>query len=148
MSLSGQSSTARIEPVDPLPGKTHYLKGSGSDTWHADLPTYARVRYRGVLSGIDIVYYGNQRQLEYDVVVAPGAHPEIVRFRFDGIHGMTIDSNGDLLLKTDAAKFIRRSLRFIRRPMVSVSLSMVVMWFSTSAVLDFASETMIAESPW
>src|SRR4029077_8756368 len=100
--LSGQSSKPGIEPVDPLPGKTHYLKGPGSDTWHADLATYARVRYRGVYPGIDIVYYGNQRQLEYDVVVAPGAHPETVRFRFDGIQGMTIDSNGDLVLKTDA----------------------------------------------
>ena len=48
MSLVGQSSAARIEAVDPLPGKTHYLKGSGSDRWHADLPAYARVRYTGV----------------------------------------------------------------------------------------------------
>src|SRR5262245_21532640 len=77
MSFSGQT-TPRIEPVDPLPGKTHYLKGSASEGWHSDLPTYGRVRYNGVYPGIDIVYYGNQRQLEYDVVVAPGARPEIV----------------------------------------------------------------------
>ena len=104
MSFSGNTSTPRIEPVDPLPGKTHYLKGPGSDAWHSDLPTYGRVRYGGVYPGVDIVYYGNQRQLEYDVIVAPGAHPEIVRLRFDGVHGMTIDSNGDLVLKTSAGE--------------------------------------------
>src|SRR5262245_27131793 len=104
MSLSGQTSTPSIEPVDPLSGKTHYLKGSASDRWHSDLPTYGRIRYSGVYPGVDIVYYGNQRQLEYDVVVAPGVRPEIVRFQFDGIHGMTIDSNGDLVLKTDAGE--------------------------------------------
>src|SRR5689334_8733426 len=78
MSLAGQSSTGTIEAVDPLPGKTHYLKGPGPDQWHADLPNYGRVRYNGVYPGIDMIYYGNQRQLEYDVVIAPGARPDIV----------------------------------------------------------------------
>src|SRR5262245_45600082 len=73
MSLDGQSSPVTVEALDPLPGKTHYLKGSASDSWHADLPTYARVRYTAVYPGVDIVYYGNQRQLEYDIVIAPGA---------------------------------------------------------------------------
>ena len=104
ISLAGQSSTARVEGIDPLPGKTHYLKGSAPDTWHADLPTYGRVRYAGVYPGIDVVYYGNQRQLEYDVVIAPGARPELVQFRFDGIRGMRIDENGELVLKTAAGE--------------------------------------------
>jgi len=104
ISLAGQSSASTIEAVDPLPGKTHYLKGPGPDQWHADLPTYGRVRYNGVYPGIDIIYYGNQRQLEYDVVIAPGARPDNVQFRFDGIKGMTISPNGDLVLKTDAGE--------------------------------------------
>src|SRR5262245_44488459 len=58
MSFSGQTSTPSIEPVDPLSGKTHYLKGSASDRWHSDLPTYGRIRYSGVYPGLDIVYYG------------------------------------------------------------------------------------------
>jgi hypothetical protein len=102
MSVSGQSSPGRIEALDPLPGKTHYLKSPGSEAWHADLPMYARVRHNNVLPGVDLVYYGNQRQLEYDVVIAPGVQPEIVRFRFDGIQGLTIDSDGGLVLKTEA----------------------------------------------
>jgi beta-propeller repeat-containing protein len=102
MTLDGHSPDATLEAIDPLPGRTHYLKGPAQDAWHADLPTYGRVRYRGAYPGIDVVYYGNQRQLEYDVTIAPGARPEVVRFRFDGIKAITIDAHGDLVLKTAA----------------------------------------------
>jgi hypothetical protein len=31
-----------------------------------------------------MIYYGNQRQLEYDFVVAPGADPKRIRLSFAG----------------------------------------------------------------
>ena len=49
-----------------------------------NIPTYAAVRYKDVYPGIDQVYYGNQGQVEYDFVVAPGADPDVIRIRFDG----------------------------------------------------------------
>src|SRR5688500_16410719 len=69
MSLQGQSSASRLEGLDLLPGKTHYLKGSNAAGWYGDLPAYERVRHSGVYPGVDLIYYGNQQQLEYDVVV-------------------------------------------------------------------------------
>ena len=104
MSLQGQSSASRLEGVDLLPGKTHYLKGSNAAGWHGDLPAYERVRHSGVYPGVDLIYYGNQQQLEYDVVVAPGANPDVVRFRFDGIRDMRIQDDGQLVLDTAAGE--------------------------------------------
>ena len=96
--LVGQSSNPQIEAMAPLPGKTHYLKGDRPAGWHGEVPNYERVRYGNVYPGIDLVYYGNQRQLEYDFVVAPGARPDRIQIEFDGIRGMTIGADGQLIL--------------------------------------------------
>jgi uncharacterized protein (TIGR03437 family) len=60
------------------------------------VPTYAKVRYHGVYPGVDLVYYGNQRQLEYDFVVAPGADPKPIRLQFAGAKGLRLGTDGDL----------------------------------------------------
>ena len=64
------------------------------------MATYGKVRYAQVYPGIDLVYYGNQRQLEYDFVVAPGADPARIRLRFEGAREMRVDAQGDLVVET------------------------------------------------
>src|ERR1044072_3159451 len=64
---------ARLTGLDELPGKSNYFIGNEPAQWHVNIPTYARVKYDDVYPGIDLVYYGNQQQLEYDFLVSPGA---------------------------------------------------------------------------
>ncbi len=68
-----------------LPGKVNYLHGNDPRRWQTNVPTYAKVHYRHVYPGIDLVFYGRQRQLEYDFEVAPGADPRRIALRFDGL---------------------------------------------------------------
>ncbi len=75
LELEGAARAARAVALSPLPGKTHYFLGNDPRRWRSDVPTFARVRYAAVYPGVDVVYYGNQRQLEYDFIVAPGADP-------------------------------------------------------------------------
>ena len=63
-----------------------------------------RVRYRKVYPGIDLVYYGNQGQLEYDFEVSPGGDPKFVALRFSGSRNLNIDADGDLILTLDGSK--------------------------------------------
>jgi hypothetical protein len=42
------------------------------------------VRYTNVYPGVDLVYYGKQRQLEYDFVIQPGADPSDLVGNFVG----------------------------------------------------------------
>src|SRR5438445_3007099 len=56
--------------------------------------------YSGIYSGIDLSYYGNQRQLEYDFMVAPGASPNAIKLAFEGARRIRVDHNGDLVLQT------------------------------------------------
>jgi hypothetical protein len=100
MKLVGANTGARLEGVEELPGKSHYFIGNDPKKWRTNVPHYARVRYRNIYPGVDLVYYGNQRQLEHDFVVAPGADPHAIRLRFEGAEGFSVDAQGDLLLAT------------------------------------------------
>src|SRR5437879_2951264 len=78
MKLVGANEAAKVTALDELPGKSNYFIGNDPKQWRKDVPTYGRVKYEGVYPGVDLVYYGNQRQLEYDFVVAPGADPKAI----------------------------------------------------------------------
>ena len=82
MRLAGAGNGV-ADPVgeEPLPGTANYFIGNDPANWHTSVPTYSKVRYSGVYPGVDLVYYGNRRQLEYDFVVAPGADTNLIRLQ-------------------------------------------------------------------
>src|SRR5438876_6210356 len=98
MSLVGAARKPLVSGLDPLPGKANYFVGKDPAKWRTNVPTYAKVHYREVYPGIDLVYYGNQRQLEHDFVVAPGADPKRIVLGFKGANKIEIDTQGELVL--------------------------------------------------
>ncbi len=109
MQLEGANSSARVSGASPLPGKSSYFIGNDPSKWHRDIPQFARVEYQAVYPGVDLVYYGNQGQLEYDFRVAPAADPNQIALSFEGasarivpaasVNGSGNDA-GDLVLTT------------------------------------------------
>jgi len=85
---------------EELPGKVNYFIGNDSNKWHTDIPTYSQVKYQGLYPGVDMVYYGNQGQLEYDFVVAPGANPDQIRLGYEGLEQLRLNPLGELELQT------------------------------------------------
>jgi len=98
MRLDGANSLARVSGVEPLRGKSNYFIGDDPAKWHRNIPQFARVNYAAVYPGVDLVYYGNQGQIEYDFRVAPGADPSQIVLNFDGASAR-LDS-GNLVLST------------------------------------------------
>ena len=98
MSLVGATRKPLVNGHEELPGKANYFIGKDRSKWRTNVPTYAKVHYREVYPGIDLVYYGNQRQLEYDFVVAPGADPNKIVLGFKGADKLRINAQGDLML--------------------------------------------------
>jgi hypothetical protein len=90
---------------DQQPGKVNYFIGRDPKTWHTNVATYAKVHYKNVYPGIDLVYYGNPSQLEYDFEVAAGADPQQIQFDVKGADSVSVDSNGDLVLQTKQGAF-------------------------------------------
>jgi hypothetical protein len=96
MELVGASRDLRVTGQEQLPGTANYFIGSDPAQWRTNVPSYAKVSYSKIYPGIDLVFYGNQGQLEYDFVVAPGADPKPIRLRFSGAKGLRLTANGDL----------------------------------------------------
>jgi hypothetical protein len=97
MTLAGARPTARAEGLDPQPGITSYFLGNDPKKWRSGVRHFARVRYKNVYPGIDLIYYHNSEgQLEYDLVVQPGADPSAIQLSYN--HRVRTDSNGDLLI--------------------------------------------------
>lgn len=100
MKLRGGSPASQVTGRGELPGRTNYLIGRDPEKWRRGIASFERVEYENVYPGVDLVYYGNQRQLEYDFIVAPGADPQRIRLTFEGIQTRRIDDRGDLILET------------------------------------------------
>jgi hypothetical protein len=98
MKVGGASANPDVAAYDELPGKVNFFIGKDATKWRTNIPTYKKVRYSDVYPGIDLVYYGNAKQLEYDFVVSPGADPALIRLDFDGNKTARIDGAGDLVL--------------------------------------------------
>lgn len=99
MEFVGANHDAGMRGAGELPGKINYLLGNDPQLWRTGLPTYARVRVEQLYPGIDLVYYGNPRQLEYDFDIAPRTDPAVISLRFDGVDELSINAEGDLVLK-------------------------------------------------
>lgn len=100
MQVVGANASSQPIGEQELPGKVNYFFGNDPAQWHTDIPTYAKVEYPNIYDGIDLLYYGNQQQLEYDFVVKPGADPAKINLAFNGADQLNLDSQGDLLLHT------------------------------------------------
>jgi hypothetical protein len=100
MQLAGANGEAEPVGEGQLPGAANYFIGSDPAKWRTGVPTYAQVRYTGIYPGIDLVYYGNQRQLEFDFAVAPNADPRPIRLRLGEPNRLHLAANGDLVVTT------------------------------------------------
>jgi hypothetical protein len=106
MRLQGANARASVTGADALPGKSNYFIGSDPSQWRTNVPTYAAVKYAAVYPGIDLVYHGNQRLLEYDFLVAPGADPQAIGIRFQGARKLTLNRDGALVIGLGGSEVI------------------------------------------
>lgn len=98
LKLVDANRKARVSGVDKLPGKVNYYLGNDPSKWRTNVSTYAKVKVDDVYPGIDLVYYGNQKNLEYDFVVAPGADPDRIRLTMEGADRMELSPTGELVI--------------------------------------------------
>jgi hypothetical protein len=94
----GANPSPHVEGVAPYAARVNYFRGRDASAWRAGLPLYARVVYRDVYPGIDLVFHDERGTLEYDLVVAPGADPGVIRLQFDGPDGVRQGAAGELSL--------------------------------------------------
>jgi uncharacterized repeat protein (TIGR01451 family) len=109
MKLVGSNASPEIVGIDERPDKSNYMIGNDRREWRTEIPNYGRVEYRQVYPGVDLAYYGNQRQLEYDFIVAAGADPKSIEMEIKGAKKRTLDRNGNLVLATATGKVVQKA---------------------------------------
>ena len=108
MKLVGARQPAQWAGLEKLPGISNYFLGNDPKKWHTDVPNYARVEAKGVYRGINLAYYGNQRKLEYDFIVAPGADPGQVQLAWEGADALRVNEEGDLVITTRLGEMVQK----------------------------------------
>jgi hypothetical protein len=98
MRLVGAANSPRSQGIEELPGKVNYFLGSDPAAWRTNIPTYTRIKYDSVYPGVDLIYYGNQQQLENDFVVAPFADPGLIMFELQGADSLDLDRDGNIIV--------------------------------------------------
>ena len=109
MQVVGANPSPVVTGEEKLPGASNYFRGSDPTQWRTGVTNYKKVRYEEVYPGIDLVYYGNQRKLEYDFVVQPGADPNVIGLQFSGAEKLSVDDGGNLVLNTLAGPVIQEA---------------------------------------
>jgi len=113
MRLAGSRPWRMDDGLEPTGGISNYFLGNDPKGWRTDVPHYRRVKFEGVYQGVDLVFYGNPQQLEYDLVVQAGADPKQIRLAYEGVKRIEVDRDGDLVLTSHAGLELRQ-----RRPRV------------------------------
>jgi hypothetical protein len=111
MKLLGANAPREARGLELLSGVSNYYLGNDPAHWQTGVPQYGRLSYRGVYPGIDLVCYGNQRNLEYDFVVAPGADPRRVQVAWEGVDSQMLNRDGDLVLQTPLGEMVQKRPR-------------------------------------
>ncbi|WP_238882855.1 SBBP repeat-containing protein [Clostridium sp. YIM B02551] len=88
--------------LEELPAKCNYFIGNDTSRWLTNISTYEKIKYKNIYQGIDIVYYGNQQQLEWDFIVQPNCDASQINIDFSGVEKITIDEQGNLILLIDS----------------------------------------------
>jgi hypothetical protein len=112
MQFLGANSSVKLRGIDELPGRSNYFNGKDPQNWQTNIPNFAAVFYQDLYPGVDLIYYGNKTELEYDLVVHPGGDPNKITIHFEGANKLEIDSVGNLLLKIDGYE-VRKQKPFV-----------------------------------
>jgi hypothetical protein len=102
LQIHGANPSTKVTGDSMLAGHTNYLIGRDSSKWVKDIPQYARVNYQDVYPGVDLTFYGHQRQLEFDFIVKAGAEPSAIALNVEGTRKIHVDNSGDLVLSSEA----------------------------------------------
>jgi len=101
------ASPSDVEGVGTSATQSHYFIGRNPDAWRTNVPNYSKVRYANVYPGIDVIYYGWRNQLEYDLLISPGADLGSVRLAIKGAEQVSLIDDS-LIIRT-AVSTIRQA---------------------------------------
>ncbi|MFN7936038.1 MAG: SBBP repeat-containing protein [Bryobacteraceae bacterium] len=97
---------SRLEGVSKQSAVSNYLNGRDAKRWRQSVPHYARVRYAQVYPGVDLEFYGNSREIEYDFILAPDADASRIRMEIGEARSLSLSPAGDLRMEAPSGETV------------------------------------------
>jgi uncharacterized repeat protein (TIGR01451 family) len=88
------AATPAISAGQQLITRSNYLGRNGNESI-TNVENFGSIRYSGLYPGIDVRFYGRDRHVEHDFVLAPGSDPQRIVLRFEGLDRLALTSSGD-----------------------------------------------------
>jgi adhesin/invasin len=108
MKLEGSRVPQDFVGQEKLESISNYFIGNVPSKWVIKVPNYRQVRASSVYPGIDLIYYGDGRKIEYDFMVHPGADPGRIHLAYEGADSLNADKEGNLLIATRLGTLVQR----------------------------------------
>jgi len=108
MEMMGANPAPRVLAQNRLSGVTNYYIGNDPGKWRVGVPQYGRVAYESIYPGVNLAFHGQQRQLEFDFLVTPGADASPICLQFSGAKHVSLDGSGNLVLASDAGNVMMK----------------------------------------
>ncbi len=103
-----RNKNMQIIPADVTYHKVNYFKNTNTSTWKLNISTAKAVLYKEIYKDIDLKVYGNQKQVEYDWIVKPGADPAAIAFTYRNVKSSHIDARGNLVITTGFGSLVHK----------------------------------------
>lgn len=99
MHFIGASPTLPLG-YDRRNGYSNYYLGNDPSHWRSNVGSYASVRYQEIYPGVTLELYGGSNALKYNFIVSPGANPSAIVLQYEGVKGISVSREGNLIVKT------------------------------------------------
>lgn len=96
----GADPSVKLQPELPSNYALNYFHGADRSRWASDVHAFSQVIYRQLWPGIDLCWSSRGLQVEYDLILQPGADASGIALEYQGIDGIVLDGNGDLVITT------------------------------------------------
>ena len=96
MSFRHGNADVEVSAGPRSPTRVNLLQGNDPKQWRTGIDTFSEIRYHNIYNGIDGRFFGRDGTLEYDLIIAPGAHPDAIEMRYQGIKALRIAADGSL----------------------------------------------------
>jgi len=110
VTYQGASTNAAAIGAGKQPEYHNYFLGNDRSKWAEHVPLYSDARVQGLYHGIDAVFYLDNGRPRYDLVVAPGVDPAVIRMKIDGASRLSVAADGSLQMATELGLVQQREL--------------------------------------
>ncbi len=108
LKFNDSNPTAKILGLSKLKSTSSYFHSNNRSDWYQGAPHFLGVKYKDIYPGIDLEYYGNKHNLEYDFVVKPGHDPDVIQMSYNGIDSISLDTSGNAVLHFGEDELIQK----------------------------------------